>query len=534
MQKKFWLYVISGCVILSALIFKVNTRYRVGIDGIQYISYTKNFVDGHGIAFSTTTLNDLANTIFVPMQGYPPGYCLLLGAAGRLGMDLLYANALLDSIGLVLFYFASLRILVYLQLSRRMQWIFGLLSIFFLPPFFYGNSSDLWSAVFFQAGIALSLYILHYQKFSWMNFAFLGLLLYGAAFVRYAYYPLVFVIPLTLGWMGFRDKNRSLWQGSSLSILLLLSGILCLSIYQKMYTGSIVYLNQSFAIPDAQWLYLQNLLKFDPFVLKAFFDPDQLMSDSENKFFIMLVHGLSLLISALMMVYIFYRIFFVQKSHHLTDHPIRQVYYIMGVLSSVVIMGLLTVLSLKDPPQIWKRWTYVQETRYYTPAMVFFLIFALVLLENQTLHRVVSRIIVVLFVLSFLFTTGMWISQNHKGLKRRDEKIEIYHTVKQWVQNSPMKVVYAEPGISNMYFVSIAGASPLMTLVDSEKLIMENEYEKLLQQSSLPASEPVLLLVRVYPSESEVEKFLHRFSAEKVLELPSSDLYAIYIKPERD
>jgi hypothetical protein len=157
--------------------FKVNTRYRVGIDGIQYIAYTKNFIDGHGISFSTTTLNDLADTIFVPMQGYPPGYCLLLGTAGMIGLDLLYANALLDTIGLVLFYFASLRILVYLQLSRRTQCIFGLLSIFFLPPFFYGNSSDLWSAVFFQAGVALSLYILHYQKFSWFIFDFLGLFL---------------------------------------------------------------------------------------------------------------------------------------------------------------------------------------------------------------------------------------------------------------------------------------------------------------------------------------------------------------------
>ncbi len=523
------LIILSACVVITAFVFKINTRYNVGIDGIQYIAYTKNFIDGNGIAFSNTLLADLAKTIFVSMQGYPPGYCLLLGTAGIMGVDLLLANALLDALAIIIFYFTSVFVLILLGFAKRLLIIFALLSIFFLPPFFYGNSSDLWSAVFFQGGVAMALYMVRYQKLNLRYFLFLGIILFGAALVRYAYYPLVFVVPCVLGWLAYHQNNQKLWKGVGLSTFVLAACILALSAYQKMNTGTMVYLNQGFAIPDERLLYPENLEKFDPFVLNSFFDLDLLMSEVEQAWVVKSVHGFSLLVSIIILVFIVRQIFFVNKSHRSITHPVWQTYLMLGILSTMVIIGLLAALSLKDPRQIWGEWTYVEETRYYMPAMVFILIYALSLLENKSVHRNIRVFTIILLFMSFAFTTGLWFSHHYKGLKRKNEKIAIYHKTKELVKKSSKKVVYAEAGISNMYFVSIAGATPLMKLVDTEKLLMENQYEQLLQKKKLTASEPVLLLVRTYASEPASLDFVKKFNGEKVLSFSESDVYVIEI-----
>ena len=138
-----------------------------------------------------------------------------------------------------------------------------------------------------------------------------------------------------------------------------------------------------------------------------------------------------------------------------------------------------------------------------------------------------------LFGLSMLYSFAFW----SLGLYRTwhiepvitPAKIKIYEEVKRVAAGTTSPVLYSGPSISEMYFVSVAGARPVMSL-QSDGIYMQNHYHALLNAKILIAGSPVLLLIDVRDKMEKREQFLQIYQPEKLIEYPGGALYQVKVK----
>jgi hypothetical protein len=536
--KPFILLVVLAFGLAGAL--HLSFPYQLSVDGVQYVAFGHNLAEGHGITRANVHLDDLGKVWYTPMLGYPPGYFALLAPWGALGMDLYQANALLTTLGNGLYFLFSLLLLqvVGFQAKSRMFW--GAVSLFLIVPISYGNSSDLWSAVFFQGGLWLSLWSLKEEK-GWGSIL-AALLLLAAASVRYAYYPLAFIPPAVIGFLAWRAGRRA-WLGRAVLMAGLIAlGILSISFYLKSTTGQTTYTNEGFAIPDDRLIYPENLKKFDAFGPKAFFHPHELLNQlarlsgkpelaaepwtAQHPQIAAWLRALGLLLSLpvfLVMGWWFGKKYFASPWEQVAKQSLHGILILAGLTT----VALLVFLSLRDPHQRWGEWTYVEETRYYSPLM-FYLFLGTLWAWEKSKKRGIKILAAALLLLHGIY--GCWHWSYERLLKDRPvtEMEEIYHAARALQADSELPVVYSGPSISEMYFVSVAGVRPLMSLRDSSVYMYNHNYG-VLTRETLFASQPVELLVSVPHNELE-EPFVKRHRPQKVLSLSSRTLYKLRLK----
>ena len=293
-------------------------------------------------------------------------------------------------------------------------------------------------------------------------------------------------------------------------------------LFENMKTGRMLFLNQNYGYTHNN-LYIENLLLFDGFALKAFFNYSKVIGVLGVNFLSPLFLLTSFLILIAIVLYGSKRLKY--------ESDIFKVFYTIQVLFLIFNTLLLIVLSLKEAPQpIDGFWTYVKETRYYSVSMVFVLIICFMALADQRINYIYKKTIYLLLICSFFYSLAMLgkgaLSSftNPAQLTRQ----EVYQATKEIVNNNPdSHIIFSSEQNSINNLISSTGAIRLVSQPNNISL-ESNLYDSLLRKDMLYAGKPVKLLVHLMENEN-AESFKNKYNPTELLKIPGSGLYILDI-----
>lgn|GEM_PF-3068899 len=379
-------FLIFGIALLSQLVQGgVFFSLENTTDRNQQVLATKLWYEGHGISVQSSHPEVLGEVVYVPLKGWPPGYSFLLLPAYLVVQDWVCAALLLHLLGILLLFGAThllLRCFTPYLHQYTYPAFFSFWAISF-TPFHYLLTTDIWALALFQLGLFLLLDCIRRiqlggeRDVSWIWLGLAATLASMAVYIRYAYYPLLLIQPLLLIALGILHA-RYWWRVLIGQIGITVMFIVPLWFGQQLHTGSATYLADS--VGEGQMFYLEHLLNFDAFPIKAFcyISADAIIRKAglSSAMVIGGIRGGFFLLSLaliILMVYIGFR--HLRKFWH---SPQQTSIYSLWYLAALGIMGLnvglLLYLSLRHPMQVFEdgqSWTYLAESRYYAPTLLF-------------------------------------------------------------------------------------------------------------------------------------------------------------------
>lgn len=352
--------------LLIALLVKVllcwNTFTIDGDKSAQLLA-ARSLAEGQGICLPYSPPEDLSQTLYKPLTGWPPGYSLSL-APLLLITDFDYKTAalLFDLILLLPFLLLLLLLLRYAGATPRLQNLFLLFAGFFAYPFGGESATDLAALVFLLAAFGVLLKIMRGDSVSLWGCA---LLLFLPGLFKYQYIPVGIAAPLLLSLAGYGQKNKALVRTG----LVLFSGTLLLGggllFFQQQYAGSAYYINS-----QASGFFPANLKYLYPFVPASFVDVETALTVFSAKTGTdYLRNGNALLLAGYLLFLLLtaFTLIAVCRKRKQMKEPADD-FIFLGSGISLLIIGLLFYLSLRNSIQqspFYQPWTYIQEYRYF-------------------------------------------------------------------------------------------------------------------------------------------------------------------------
>jgi hypothetical protein len=483
-------------------------------------------MDGEGISYCTADLSDLYQTTCERVNSWAVGYPLLISVLNVLTGDLILSSILLDVLGLVLLFRAFCTVFGLLDLRGTPFFLFTIFTAFSFTPYYYTGSTDFLSAALFLSAAAMTLKSLSSPPSTPLYYLLIGCVAGAAAFLRYAYYPFLGVMPFLLVLAGIRSRNKKVITGGLLAGFSSFALLGCMLIFHAHYFGTALHIKGGGAA------YLGHLLHMDPFPLKAAVYTD--IIDQNIK---ALLPGITFLLkpaSMLLSLFVLGVILF-----HFMGCRIRRAvepaqaclpfFHLILLLTLLVNVALFSYYSIRNPPQTgWTDfWTYVQETRYYAPSM-FLIQIALVLafFHPPGGMRITRYALGILLGAALFFSVAFGLYRAYKVHAAQDltkyatrmakvtEVVEMIDTI---TGSGDRRAVYADG-------VSVHDAC-LVALRSSARIIMD--YQGLLK-NPLEATGPVTLFLRIARNRPPLENaFIATHSAKRVIELYRSDIFRV-------
>lgn len=349
--------------------------YDLGPDKMRQIPAAGNYARGNGITDCTVAVSNLTELTCQPQNWWAAGYPILTGWLYYFGVDFIVSDYILISLALLILFFSAFIIFQSIDQFRKNIspfFLFLLFSAFSFTPYHYLPTTDLLSLALFFAGCATSIYIIkgNYSIASVLA----GLLFFLAGFFKYSYYPFLIALPLTLSLIFlFTRKKQLIYSIIVYSVTVLASfGLLWIFFPDHL-------INTWIADYSKGWNW-HNLLQFDVFPVKAFFFVDPLMGRLENFYWLNLLVRAGMSVASFILVssffiYTFYR---VKKTYLKGISDVEAYVYLLGSMMLLANVGYLIWISVRLvslPQQNNPNWTFVWETRFYSPAILFIQIF---------------------------------------------------------------------------------------------------------------------------------------------------------------
>lgn len=349
--------------------------YDLGRDKRYQMTAAANLASGHGITHCITYAEDISKVSCQELTWWAAGYPVVIAGLYRITGDLITSDFLLIVLGLAMFLFASFRFLSLWRETDADSWISGAFFAFIsfsFAPFNYLPSTDL---------VALGLLLISLIEASlacrnrsvW-GFVFAGSAAFGAAFFKFSYYPFLATVPLGLVIIAFaRRRSDSTIANIAAFLTPVLIGFLLIGITFPNHLlppgGGLI-----------QGWHFENLLYQDPFATKSLFFFDFLIRRADG------LGSLGTIILAI--VHTFSITILITITYASVRHVLggfgddssrgRTLFAVLGLVTGAISISYLSWLSIRLPlyhHPIYAPWTFVQETRYYAPAMVL-LVFA--------------------------------------------------------------------------------------------------------------------------------------------------------------
>jgi hypothetical protein len=361
------------CFIIALLSKTVLMRHflNVGTDKAALLISTKNLLGGHGISIGRTYATDLAEKVYVPYTGWPPGYSVLLSPFLSLFPDnFMLAAFCIDVLAAVIFFVYLFKIMRQLGFPVWLSNLFLLFQGFFLTEYI-GTS---YATDFLSMSFALAGWYYCSRLFTaevkWPSLLLCAIAFTVASSIRYQYIPVCAGGLLWPLYQGFNKKQRKLFVAAALSLVVLGVAVGGILYFQKITSGSYVY-----QIPDVKkgW-YPENILVTNPFSVHAVIELDfwgvQLSSITGISYptwmLVFRLLAVVVMIALGLMAFKWLRKYFIEGFT-----PQAHVWMIGGLLS-VYTIGLLMYLAATNSPQKgFDNWTFVTNGRYFALPMIF-------------------------------------------------------------------------------------------------------------------------------------------------------------------
>ncbi|MEL7534895.1 MAG: hypothetical protein AAFN10_26570, partial [Bacteroidota bacterium] len=425
------------------------------------------------------------------LRGWPPAFSVLISGFYQLTHDWFLAARWFNGIG-VLLVFVAMHFLL-LQLDKWLSpWVYPLLFGFWgisFTPFFYTFGIEEWALASFLLASVASVALWQAKHWHWGWWFLLALSIAAGFAMRYAYAPVgvLLLMPIVMG----RLKERAWRFQAALSAL----GLMALGI------GSFLVLSPTTS-DGASWheliqtkqLYLDNLLHFDAFPLKAwaFFSVEGIINkwslEASNLVWIGKSVLFTLSISLLLLLWRFFR-----------SSPRRTAFAYLQTTWWALIFGMvffLTVLSVVVPPE-WHDaqwiWTWVKETRYFAPIMVIIQLLSLQVATERSPKESAPKSQLILkgcLLLAFLYAGGhsayRLLDKSERGTRwAQNEQLIIQNYLEIEALSKAGKKVYWRAGklIAEQDMASIAGLAGAVIIPFGE------------QEVSFPAENDQLIIL---------------------------------------
>lgn len=386
-------------LLLAILVHAVYAYYDsqlITSDIGTQIGAVYNLLDGHGYTV-TRVFNpqDLAAVEYRALFSWPPGYSVMLAPLLLLTNDVWWAANILDWLFIILFFVAWFIILeqlpgIFTPGVRLFIWFFWI--VIYAPIFTTTNHI---AAALYIASLAVFIRGFTHNGSLTGSALLAGVLVAIAALTRYAYLPLIAVMPLALIFYSFfqAQRRRLLW-GLALAYgtIGLLPSILLL-IHNQVTAGQTTVLE---ARSRAVGFFTENLLTFTPFPLHSMNLDYALRAIVERLTVPYTLYNLIAWGIALLMLVIFTTVILSGLWRGWQQRPVQQrgdlFFMIVSLLSVIVVVAELSVLAVRYEGREADGWAFVGEPRYYAPILGMIFVMLVVSASGNLPGRWIKRL----------------------------------------------------------------------------------------------------------------------------------------------
>lgn len=528
-------------VFLALLFFALRVEhsvlfYDLGRDKRYQMIAAGNFAAGNGITHCITTPDDISAVICPELTWWSAGYPLLVGSLYKITGDLIAADYILVLVGILTFLLASFRFFSLWSDGDSGRLSFGLFLIFAgfsFTPFNYFQTNDLLSTAYLILAIAEASHAFKDRRR--LGFIAAGLAIFAAGFFKFSFYPFIAVIPVGLILFAVLRRNIA-------PLIYLLYFLIPLA---ACFLALLIAFPNHILPPGGVWLYgwnWDNLTFQDPFGSKALFFIDFLLRRLDpasvvGLLSLLLIHAFSIFVLAAS-VYIGGR--YVLENHRARSSEARNLSIVLGIVTVAITVAYLSWLSIRLPTfyhPVYEAWTFVQETRYYGPAMVL-LIYAVFIIPPQIARRHprlrLASLALVLAVCSYATAYWAWknydyfyngrIAGSFAGGHRDDA------AVAEFLKND----FSLDRDRTVLGFMSHAGAYgyPILLIETDPARYPFPWHDWYVGSTAVRTSQPRTLLVIIPKSPSDADtEILARHRGARLLELTTYDLYRLEVSP---
>ncbi len=491
---------------------------------------TKNVLRGKGFTLQYIKIQDLGKVYVVPMTDWAIGLSIVavpfVVLMGNFFNALLVMNLSIYVLLVVLLY----RFMDLLHFTYKSKcWFFilwGIGSNFF----YFLSTSDLLSLL---TAVASFYWILKHHSFvekqSFLTLFITALLVFFGAFFRYAYLPLVAIVPLFLLVYGLQIGSKiAIKQSIGVGAMALTMTVL-MTLYKKT-RGQ----NSFDAGIQSQhnWLAWLNT---DYFPIKLFgwlYPLEEIWQQKTMGFdwiFLGFMYGISGVIVWLI----------VKRCKNLFANNKTDVAYqflLLTIVATFVVWLSVYYASVVQPPQPgismprwFEPWTFVCESRYYALPTVCMQLAVFLIWQNQSFFKqfLGSMIYISVFyglIINILFTYKHYVSgESYSFSIAQKNNLLVNQLLDQTAENTQIPVVFALP--------ETARNAEIYRL---SKATMCVDYSELMIAKSLNSSQKIILIVQIPTQRTKNQTaFLNKFKPKYLAHFGAFDLYQTVVLPQK-
>ena len=413
---------------LIAQLFHAHTYFTyTSTDRNLQILGTTNHLRGEGYTELKVNPEDLSEKHYQKILGWPLGYNWMIIGVNTVLNDWFVSAEIIELLGVCFMFFVAHLILIALKpfLHPSVYPAFFFYWAITFTPFHYSTTSGEWAVCFFLLGIWGWLKASAKDfSISWFWVLLLMIPFLIAGFIRYMYYPLLFLpfgVLFVLYFFITRNVKANLLKTGIVSIFYFL--LLCFFDFPTHgRTGTIIDLTQEVEI------FWGNLMSMDAFPIKAFFYLS--LRGLVNKLGGLGIEWVWLLKVLMLGASLFLLSLLWPKKSFKFKEPenlaVIRIWLFM-VLTILATVFLLIGLSLKSPAEIYGdyKWTYVRETRYYVATLIFLQIFFFNVFFQNTGVKWKQFLLGTFLTLGLLYNlghTGYRLGQRYLGINYRETR----------------------------------------------------------------------------------------------------------------
>ena len=513
-------------VTISAKTIQLIFLFNIRSDRSYQMLATQNLLSGHGISIAQVLPANLSQIIYEPLINWPPGYSLLFAPFYSLfNHHYIIAGLIPDIIFSISMIYITRSILKNLNIPIYLINIYTLFTGFIIYSFYTKTSSDAIAITFFLFSVNMAIQLVKKDKSIHYKLTGLIISLLLCAATKYLYMPIVFIIPFLFIIKGTVDKNTAIKRAGIISLIVLITTIGFLLIYQKTIGGSAVYITQ-----PKRGFFMQNLYSLYPLIPASLINPEtagllfrqDINPDTYSYHVYQLIH----IILCFLILLFGFRSIYKKKIRPL--QPLSAFYLLTFFISSAILFILLVLSALVEKEDGY--WTYVQEARYYGLPIILLQLLVFILYKNFTSY----------FKIIFPFALLIMLPDMLRGISFTTKRISNFNQEKtSWqielsLQQYADSIIKSEQNINEIYTTVLAGSSSYINnrICLYSHIPMLKKIDKINNFSSLNTKKSVLLLVVLRDDAlKDFQPFLSFNEKKYAGKFAGFHFYTMYVTP---
>jgi len=555
--------IISIFLIILAILLQTHVRYtnnRMGSDQLLQISSANSFIHGHGFSIANASVKDLSKTNYKALTSFPYGYGLLMSPLLIItNNNYELSELILAFFGLILLFVFLYKLLLILS-NYTNKYLIPLIFLFWAftyTPFRHLGVPDILSLSLYVTTIYYSSkLILSFDDFKnkkkYLYAVVIGIIAFLCSFVRYAYYPLTLLIPLTfIGITIF--YNKKFWKIASI-ITIVTVGLVLLQIFSTTYT------QETSEMMVTGVLHLKGLLLCTGIFSNAFFADNIIFN-----FFLKYTGAINIPIWLFtiysiisLLIFIFLVIGIIQiirkyfnsifKTKKINPLPLIIIFSSITILTTLLFYIFLYIQKDINLEEFFNK-NYLYKymaivSRYYAPIFLFTQIctFLFITLKPNIINNKIKSFFSLIIILAFIYNLSHWAYLRTKfSIYDRQVNMELMNNPKSSINDfNKLQVIFKKNKIPIVYVFNNEEQKRNFRQLNTIYYAMANGIPILnfsnMKNTDLYSSKPIDLMISVYKTNPNKNRlyFCKKNKAKKILSLNNidMDIYCIKIKPE--